>query len=200
MKPKRYLKSFYYKDISVYIKQYGSGKIPRNGPTEMFCGLTLEDRMLSPHRWVYYHYPTDFVCSQYMFNLINLGIIHYLPDYHLLWCTKSKPFLDVTSCPTDHGSFSYEPYQIIKSTNSFIGKFRQHFETFGGRILPADKRDKFEVFPYEEVNEKQLKDYAGFYFHEYLPKLNIAENISRDLIRKLKKNKHYCKFAEFLNE
>ena len=193
MKPKRYFSSFYHKDLSRFFYTYSGEKLPRNGPIGMLCGLTLEDRMLYPGKWVYYNSPADFVCCQYVFCIINLGIYRYFPDSHLEWCKRAKPFLDSTTCPTDHGAFNSEPYRIIEQTNSFITKFRHHFEAVGKRIIPLDKRGEFEVFPYEVISEEKLKEYVEFYFHEYLKKLNISENITDELIEKLKKDSAYNK-------
>jgi hypothetical protein len=199
MNPVQYFPSTYIKDLSLFLPSHLQEEQSCNGPVWMLCLMTMGMEMLQPKKWVYYNQPTDFACCQYVLNLVYRGLHCYFPEYYYEWCRRTEPFLDTTACPTDHGGFS-QPFRIIYFTNEFIIKFRQDFEKLGKRIIPLDKRDEFEVFPYELVSEKNLRSYIEFFFQDHMPKLNIPIHIIRGLIEKLKTDRDCPEFMQYSYE
>ena len=166
MNPHEYFAKMYLEDLSVFHQSHQPAQFPKAGPFFMLCGRTMGS-VLRPEQQVKFHSAADFLCCQYVFNLINQGLHQYHPGtLHRNWIYRAVPFVDVRGCPQRHGGMS-TPNSILQ----FAKK------------PPAGDAAQAVTIPSDQVAE-----YVGSFFYRYLPilvnsssaiKLDIDEFLSR---------------------
>ena len=166
MNPHEYFAKLYLEDLSMFLQSHQSAQFPKAGPFFMLCGRTIGS-VLRPEQQVKFHSAADFLCCQYVFNLINQGLHQYHPGtLHRNWIYRAVPFLNVRGCPQRHGGMS---------TPSSILEF--------AKKPPAGDTAQAVTIPSEQVAE-----YIGSFFYRYLPilvdsnsaiKLDVGNFLSR---------------------
>ena len=132
----------------------------------MLCGRTMGS-VLRPEQQVKFHSVADFLCCQYVFNLINQGLHHYHPGtLYRNWIYRAVPFVDVHGCPQRHNGMS-TPNSILQ---------------FAKKPPDGDRAESVNI------PSDQIAAYVDSFFYRYLPilvnsssaiKLDVGEFLSR---------------------